>query len=197
MDTIPTAWRGHRNFANWLVTVTRPKLIVDLGVDYGFSTLAFAEPGIGTVIGIDTFEGDEHCGSRDTLQAAIDNRNRLGRNNVILLRGWFHEINKHWVEPIDILHIDGRHKYEDVKTDYDMWCSFMRGSGVVLFHDTNVNSNSYSFGVKEFFDNLPGPKFNFLNSYGLGVSSQDSSLIAWIADTWDVNGNFGDVRQNG
>jgi hypothetical protein len=33
----------------WLVQATDPEIIVDLGVDYGYSTFCFALPGIGRV----------------------------------------------------------------------------------------------------------------------------------------------------
>jgi predicted O-methyltransferase YrrM len=47
---------GHEDFAVRLVEHLKPKVVVDLGVDYGFSTFAFALPNIGTVYGIDWFQ---------------------------------------------------------------------------------------------------------------------------------------------
>ena len=62
----PTAGEGHGNFAINLTEALKPKVTVDLGVDYGFSTFCFAVLGFGKVYGIDSFEGDEHAGRRST-----------------------------------------------------------------------------------------------------------------------------------
>lgn len=62
-DTPATAWTGHRQFAEWLVKFVNPKVIVDLGVDYGYSTFSFAIPRIGHVYGIDNFSGDDFVGT--------------------------------------------------------------------------------------------------------------------------------------
>ena len=48
-------WRDHRLFADWLIRRTEPETVVDLGVDYGYSTFCFALPEIGHVYGIDSF----------------------------------------------------------------------------------------------------------------------------------------------
>ena len=43
-----------------------------MGVDYGFSTFCFGYPQIGSVYGIDWFQGDDHAGHRDTLNLVDD-----------------------------------------------------------------------------------------------------------------------------
>lgn len=53
---IKSAWKGHELFAVWLVKKLKPLVIVDLGIDYGFSTFVFVIPGIGKVYGIDHFK---------------------------------------------------------------------------------------------------------------------------------------------
>ena len=57
-----SAWLGHMKFANWLVTLLNPSVIVDLGVDYGHSTFSFASANKGIVYGIDSFDGDIQAG---------------------------------------------------------------------------------------------------------------------------------------
>ena len=57
----------------------------------------------------------------------------------------------------------------------------MKPSGVVLFHDTCVPR----FGVRRVFDEIALPKVNLSNSYGLGVVSQDGSLVHEIARTFE------------
>ena len=49
---IATAWRGHKNFAVWLASRLQAETIVDLGVDFGYSTFCFALASTGHVYGI-------------------------------------------------------------------------------------------------------------------------------------------------
>ena len=53
LASIPTAWGGHKNFATWLVSRLKAQTIVDLGVDFGYSTFCFALACSGQVYGID------------------------------------------------------------------------------------------------------------------------------------------------
>ena len=40
-----------------------------------------------------------------------------------------------WVRPIDVLFIDGNHRYEAVKADCDAWLPHLVSGGQVVFHD--------------------------------------------------------------
>ena len=175
---IASAWRGHERFADWLVRELKPVTIVELGVDYGYSSFVFSRPGIGTVFGIDSFEGDPEAGHRNTLDLVLRRRDALGIKNLELIKGHFSEVAKTWTRPIDILHIDGRHVYEDVKEDFETWSAFVRPGGVILLHDTCVTREPY--GVHRFFREIEWPKTNFTHSEGLGVVSSDARLIERI-----------------
>jgi len=181
-DLILSAWRGHEDFARWLVREVQPGLVVDLGVDYGFSSLVFARAGAKRVIGIDSFEGDPEAGMRDTYDDVLARMRSLSIDNLELIRGYFSDVAQSWTLPIDILHIDGRHRYEDIREDYAEWSRFVRPGGVVLLHDTTVVKEP--FGVHRFFAEIDLPKANFLHSNGLGVISSDEVLIAKIRRTY-------------
>jgi hypothetical protein len=181
LNKLDSAWKGHKNFAIWLVRRLRPAVIVDLGVDFGFSTLCFAVPGVGHVYGVDAFEGDEHAGFRDTKSAVEKCIEQLRLKNVTLIKGYFDDVSKTWARDIDILHIDGRHKYEDVRNDFSNWIGFLSQTGIVLLHDTCVTN----FGVRRFFDEIELPKVNLWNSHGLGLISKDPALIAEISSVFE------------
>lgn len=185
-----SAWKGHQYFAMWLVKELKPTIIVDLGVDKGFSTYIFAAQKIGMVYGIDWFMGMTF--HRDGKNIEIESYipcMRIKRNmekkfkikNVTIIQGTFSEVAEKWKIPIDILHIDGTHFYGDVKEDYQNWSKYLNENSVVLFHDTNVFE-----GVKQFFDELELPKYNFTHSYGLGVVSKNEDLISKIKKIWDI-----------
>ncbi len=190
-DTPATAWSGHRNFAEWLVKFLNPKVIVDLGVDYGFSTFSFALPRIGHVYGIDNFVGDDFVG-KDTERYKYDfvsmKREKLHlQNNITFIEGTFDEVAETWDKKIDILHIDGSHHYEDVKKDFETWSKFVSDDGVVLMHDTCVeNFLGNEYGVKKFFDELDMPKFTFTHSFGLGVVSKNPAIINEIKNNLGI-----------
>jgi predicted O-methyltransferase YrrM len=170
-DEIPTAWRGHEAFADWLVRTLRPSTIVDLGVDFGFSTIAFARPNIGTVYGVDWFQGDACAGQRDAEEQCRENLRDAGVENVELIRADFSELAKtakfSWpYAEIDILHIDGDHSYEAVSRDFREWLPKVRNGGVILLHDTQSFPNDVGRFFRE-IDELP--KFEFPHASGLGV----------------------------
>lgn len=177
-DLIVTAWRGHEGFATWLVKELKPKVVVDLGVDFGFSSFTFALAGAQRVYGIDSFEGDPEAGHRDTYAEVVRRQKELGIQNLTLIKGFFSQVAETWEKPIDILHIDGRHRYEDVKEDYELWRPFVRKGGVILLHDTVVTREPY--GVHQFFQEIQEPKTNFTHSNGLGVVSDDPEIIAKV-----------------
>ena len=168
----------------------KPEVIVDLGVDWGFSTFCFAMPQIGHVYGIDSFGGDDFTGPSDKNQFEFVNSQRKQlclEDNITFIQGYFDEVAKTWDKKIDILHIDGSHHYEDVKNDFKTWSKFVNDDGVILLHDTEVEElYGNTYGVKRFFEEIDLPKCNFVHSYGLGVISKNKKLISTIKKTFDL-----------
>lgn len=173
LDHLMTAWRGHEGFAIRTMQIIKPEVTVDLGVDFGFSTLAFALPNIGNVYGIDTFWGDWSKGDRNTYEAVCEEIEKLGLRNVEIIKQDIDEAAKEWKMPIDILHIDADHEYESVKRNFDTWLPFVKRSGVIMLHDTI----SFAFDVGRLFEELPYPKHNFEHSAGLGVICFEQSVL--------------------
>jgi len=56
-------------------------------------------------------------------------------NIVTAIREYSVEAAKIWNLPIGLLHIDGDHGYEGVKSDYEAWFKFVVHGGVIAFHD--------------------------------------------------------------
>jgi hypothetical protein len=184
-DTPATAWTGHRSFAEWLVSYKKPEVIVDLGVDYGFSTFSFAIPRVGHTYGIDNFTGDDFTGSdnsRRRYSFVMMKREKLHlQDNLTIIEGYFNDVALKWDKKIDILHIDGSHHYEDVKRDFETWSKFVADDGIILLHDTCVETfEGNEYGVKKFFDEIELPKVTFTHCFGLGVVSKDSQVIELI-----------------
>jgi len=176
MTFIPrSAWMGHEQFMDWLVMTRRPVRFVELGVHSGWSFFAACNAvkraGLKThCIGIDTFQGDDHTGAydEDVFEGVSYIRDHNFADFAELWRMTFDEAaNKVAQTSVDLLHIDGRHDYEDVKHDFETWEPKLFPGATVLFHDICVPE----FGVRRFWDELrvDYPHFEFEHAYGLGV----------------------------
>lgn len=189
LSHIPSAWnaspKGHVEFAVWLVKKINPKIILELGVDYGYSTLIFALNSKGQVFGIDCFSSSIMGHRRESdFDFICKIRDILGIKNLHIIRSYFEDIAPIWQKPIDVLHIDGLHDYESCKKDFNNFFPKLTHNGVVLFHDTE----SYPDDVGKFFSEIDLYKFNFKNSNGLGVASRNYNLIEEIRNVWNDQG---------
>lgn len=181
IEAIDSAWKAHRNFAEWLVKELNPKVIVELGVHFGYSLCVFAKQTSGKVYGIDNFLYDTR--GKDVLHEVRKTVIANSLDNVTLIKGDFIKIGSSWKEKsIDILHLDGDHTYEQTKEVFDVWFDCLKDSGVMLFHDTI----SFPDGVGKFFKELSLPKFNIEKEHGLGVLCKKSSTLELIKKGIDL-----------
>lgn len=174
-----SAWWTHGPFAAWIMDALRPGVVVELGTHFGYSCFAFAEAakrlGLSTTINaLDTWQGDDHAGyySEDVFEYVEGVAHSDYPDSVRLLRGRFHESRRHFADAsVDLLHIDGRHGFQDVLEDFSEWRSAVREGGVVLFHDIAEKGNG--FGVWRLWEEIaaPGRSFAFSHGHGLGVLS--------------------------
>jgi glycosyltransferase involved in cell wall biosynthesis len=174
---VESAWYGHVPFAHWIVAAHRPSSIVELGAHNGVSYAAFCEAVLrerldARALAIDTWQGDEHAGFYGPeIHADLRrfNDQRYGAFST-LMRSTFDDALAFVPDgSIDLLHIDGRHRYEDVAHDFAAWRRKLSGRAIVLFHDTNVRLRD--FGVWRLWSELQGSyaTFEFLHAHGLGV----------------------------
>ena len=173
--SVPTAWRGHEEFMLWYMGKCRPLRYVELGVHTGFSYFAAChavkELKLGTrCYGIDLWEGDDHSGpgDPDVERFCFELNQKAFSDFSGLLKMDFTEAATHFKPTsIDLLHIDGRHGYEDVKHDFETWEPKLFPGATVMFHDIAVPH----FGVRQFWEELKQKyqTFEFQHSSGLGV----------------------------
>jgi glycosyltransferase involved in cell wall biosynthesis len=174
---VESAWYGHVPFAHWIVGATRPSSIVELGTYNGVSYSAFCDAVLAERIdtrcfAVDTWLGDDHAGAYGEAVFADLERFHDARYGAFsrLLRCTFDDALRYVPDgSIDLLHIDGRHGYDDVRHDFSTWEPKLSSRAVVLFHDTNVRERE--FGVWRFWQELRTShrSFEFLHAYGLGV----------------------------
>jgi Methyltransferase domain len=175
---VPTAWMGHIPFAMALISMVKPRILVELGTHWGVSYCAFCqaikELRLATkCYAIDIWKGYPHAGFYsddvfENLRTYHDERYSLFSQ---LVRSTFDDaLDRFDPNTIDVLHIDGYHTYDAVKHDFEIWLPKMTDRGIVLFHDIDVRDQE-SFGVWRFWDEVKQkyPYFEFYHCYGLGV----------------------------
>ena len=182
---VPSAWKDHIEFAVWLTCRFFPQVVVDLGVDHGCSTYAWGASGFSQVIGIDWFKGDAQTGFRDTHDAVGSLgvalvRDCQYRDTVRIWRTSFEDAAKVFNEQIDVLHIDGLHTYDAIKTNLKDWLPKLAKNGVVVMHGISVLPDT----VGRAFEKLHQPKTRLEHSTGLGVASADRNKIDVIEKEW-------------
>lgn len=189
---VESAWLEHAPFAFWLVDAIRPRSIVELGTHNGFSYFTFCEAirrlGLPTrAFALDSWEGDDQAGfyGHDVYDdvAAVNDSEYASFST--LLRGYFDDsLGSIADASVDLLHIDGRHGYEDVRHDFGAWLPKLTDRGVVIFHDTA--EKQAGFGVWQFWAEVSEqyPSFEFVHGHGLGVlavgSEAPTSIVEFI-----------------
>ena len=146
---IYSPWAGHRTFAYDYMCFARPAVVVELGSYYGCSAFAFLQAikdhALDTAFyAVDTWQGDDFTKNDYTedIYGAYKQINDCCFPGVHshMLRMTFDEACGGFADKsIDLLHIDGSHKYEDVKNDYLRWRTKVADDGVIFFHDVGMD----------------------------------------------------------
>lgn len=96
-------------------------------------------------------------GDGPSLKEARETIKKEGKiSKVKIIKGVSWEVAKSWKKPIDVLFIDGDHRYEAVKRDFTSWESHVVKGGFILIHDINFK------GVKKAFKEVIKNKRFFL-----------------------------------
>ena len=192
---VESAWLGHGPFAFWLMASARPRVLAELGAHNGFSYFAFCEAAerlrLSTrTFAIDTWQGDDHAGfyTEEIYDLVSRVNTEHYADDSTLLRGYFDDFVDTFDDgSIDLLHIDGRHSYEDAKHDFESWLPKLSDRGLVLFHD--IAEHERGFGVWKLWDEVAAryPSFAFEHSHGLGVISVGPSVPSALRPLFDAD----------
>lgn len=134
---VRTGWLGEDDMQTIASYYPNSGKVLEIGTAMGKSAVFMASlnPDI-QVYTIDSLEGYEiHDGTEDKKEK---NRKELKRNiasfpNITFVEGNSRSVA--WKDPLNLLFIDGNHKYSWVQNDFDRFSPFVVSGGIVLFHD--------------------------------------------------------------
>lgn len=113
--------------------------LVEVGSYKGRSTCSLALGCRGTnkrVFAVDPFDGGPDLPTADSFQEFSQNLRRCGVSELVEpIIGTSAEVSKNWTKPIQLLFVDGSHKYEDVLADFAGFFPHVVTGGIVAFHD--------------------------------------------------------------
>ncbi len=173
-----SAWMEHVPFAFYIMAVTKPSVIVELGTLHGVSYCAFcqavAELNLSTkCFAVGTWADDSHIGlsGPDILESLRQHHDPLYNRFSTLIQSTFDDAVERFEDgTIDLLHIDGYHTYEAVKHHWKTWRRKLSHRGVMIFHDI-INEHPGDLGAGKLFEELNNkyPSFEFFHGHGLGI----------------------------
>lgn len=171
-------WEGHRAFAYDLFRFIKPRTVVELGSMYGCSLFSFCQSvkdnGIEcTIHAVDRWAGD--IGAPDPGEKVLEMVQTIQHEyyaevDLNLMPMLFSQAATQFPDnSIDLLHIDGGHRFEDVQEDFETWLPKLRENGLILFHDVfspiDQGSCEHWRYIKEHYTT----HFEFPHSCGLGI----------------------------
>jgi len=179
IDQLDSAWKDFCDAGLAVVDYLNPKVTVEIGVHFGYSLNVLSFRNTGEVYGIDIIRQDGIS---------------IPENATFILGSSLDEAKK-WDtgKKIDLLHIDGDHSREGVKSDYERWLPHLAGRAVVLFHDVICYAAVWNFfiGLPDFKLVLKGEDEcgDTGKTFGLGVWTADSEVAEALEKTFKKN-NF-------
>jgi predicted O-methyltransferase YrrM len=132
------------------------KLVLELGSDYGRSTIALASTA-SVVFAVDWHLGDGHAGHRDTAAQFMHNITRYDvRRKIVAVVGDARLALPRLRERLfDLIFLDAFHEYDSVVRDINQLFPLVSAHGIMAFHDYTV----HDFGVKRAVDELAAQLF--------------------------------------
>jgi cephalosporin hydroxylase len=177
------SWSMHLPFGYDLMRELAPRVFVELGVKQGESYFSFCQSAAENKInvrcyGIDSWRGDIQTGNLDPeMQHEVAEYNWQYSSFSELKTMLFAEALGDFPDAtIGLLHIDGTHTYDDVKTDFESWLPKLSPNGIILFHDVMMRDRG--FGVWKVWEEIAREDNSFLFEFGFGLGVWKKQPVA-------------------
>jgi len=122
--------RAHAKYA-----MQAQDVIVEIGVLFGEKTKILLDNSKCLVYGIDPIIPDS---MDDKLIGSAEKIDELKSkySKFIFIQDYSFNVVRTWDKPIDYIFIDGDHRYDAVKRDFNDWFPYVKQSGIIAFHDS-------------------------------------------------------------
>jgi hypothetical protein len=165
MINVPSAWVGLEQIIEDILDrfqIERERCI-EFGVEFGYSTVVLSNF-FKSVIGVDTFEGDEHTLNKS--QHYESTSKKLSKySNIKLVKSDY----KDWITKdstmYDFAHVDIVHNYNET-FECGLWAA--NHSRCTIFHDT-VSFPAVKRAVRDIAKATNKKFYNYPRYYGLGI----------------------------
>ncbi|MGA8594249.1 MAG: class I SAM-dependent methyltransferase [Bryobacteraceae bacterium] len=174
---------GHLLFANDLIAALRPRVLVELGTNFGASYFGFcqaiAESNVECrAYAVAPWTTDNQTGARgESVYSEVREYNEANYAAFSrLIQGEFDDaVSQFDDERIDLLHIRGLRTFEAASRAFSCWLPKVRPGGVVLLAGTATRLGDS--GVSKLWGSLTrqGTTFEFPHDSGLGVFEKPGS----------------------
>jgi len=170
-----SSWIEHVPFAFWLVSATRPALIVEVGTESGVSYFAFCQAveqlSLETrCYAVDTRTGDQaSSGDDDFANNKSYNDDHYSPFSTLIKSTSANAAAKFDDNSIDLLHLKLRVGANNAWREIGSWLPKISPSGILVLAHTN--SAESEIGVRKEFNELKKnyPTFEFMHGEGLGI----------------------------
>ena len=165
--------------------LTKPKIIVELGVRAGLSTqafLAYNSENPGTKLysyDVREIQPQSHYKNCGIFERLPDSTNydfwefKIG-DSLVVHNDWEDE-------SIDMLFIDTKHKTKQIRKELEAWHSKMKHNGMILMHDVTLEKAELKKGIEMFQDSHPSFKYMECSyNNGLGMLFQPTKWIEYL-----------------
>ena len=133
-----------------LASLTARGPIVEIGAGMGSSAVLFLYNSGVLVHSIDSFEGDSEgkwVSSEERCKTNVARALQALGKPTAIERWHLHVLPSHtmslsWVEPIELLYLDGNHQYGFVRQDFEDWIPRVQSKGLILIHDSLRNPDA-------------------------------------------------------
>ncbi len=179
-------WEGHRYFVYDLIKFIKPKKMLELGSQYGCSLFSFCQSvkdnNLDTEINaVDRWKGDieaEHTGE-EVFEIVNKTKDKyFSALKINLFQMDFDDALPSFQDnSIDIIHIDGGHRFEDVDHDLKTWLPKLKENGIILFHDVFSHIDRGSCDHWEMIKEKYEYHFEYKHSCGLGILFPKGNLL--------------------
>lgn len=162
---ITSAWKGLELIIDDIITrfnLERNNCI-EFGVEFGYSAVIFSNY-FQKVIGVDTFEGDQH--TENQIEHFDDTRNRLSAyQNIELIKSDYRDWIKEDQQRYNFAHVDIVHNYKETY-ECGLWTA--QHSDCTVFHDTE-SFPEVRKAVKDIAKATGQKIYNYPHHHGLGI----------------------------